>query len=158
MYNVSIVLKVTYVLADIHGDNAAFDDILWQIGFSDDDRLFIIGNVIDREGDGDRAASAHYENAERHAGVGFSYGEIIPRKPKRPSAYPGCPNLTDGTYCAEHKKYAQLQYSKLHFFRKWKRLKNERGQRGVGFSNSICGNFITLQQIPHIRKLIYIGF
>ena len=103
---------MTYVLADIHGDNAAFDDILWQIGFSDDDRLFIIGNVIDREGDGDRAASAHYENAERHAGVGFSYGGIIPRKPKRPSAYPGCPNLTDGTYCAEHKKYTQLQYSK----------------------------------------------
>lgn len=28
LYNVSIVLKVTYVLADIHGDNAAFDDIL----------------------------------------------------------------------------------------------------------------------------------
>lgn len=27
----------------------------------------------------------------------------MPMKPKRPCAYPGCPNLTDGKYCERHK-------------------------------------------------------
>lgn len=26
----------------------------------------------------------------------------MPRKPKKPCAYPGCPKLTDGRYCEEH--------------------------------------------------------
>ncbi len=26
----------------------------------------------------------------------------MPRKPKRPCAFPGCPNLTDGRYCEAH--------------------------------------------------------
>lgn len=41
---------------------------------------------------------------------GFFYGLFLwekeggqmPRKPKKPCAYPGCPNLTDGRYCPEH--------------------------------------------------------
>ena len=27
----------------------------------------------------------------------------MPRKSKRPCSHPGCPNLTDGKYCEEHK-------------------------------------------------------
>lgn len=27
----------------------------------------------------------------------------MPYKPKKPCAYPGCPNLTDAQYCSEHK-------------------------------------------------------
>jgi len=27
----------------------------------------------------------------------------VPRKAKRPCSHPGCPNLTDGRYCEEHK-------------------------------------------------------
>lgn len=34
----------------------------------------------------------------------------MPRKPKRPCSYPGCPNLTDGQYCEQHRKYARQQY------------------------------------------------
>ena len=31
----------------------------------------------------------------------------MPRKPKRPCRYPGCPNLCDsGVYCNEHAKYS----------------------------------------------------
>ncbi len=26
----------------------------------------------------------------------------MPRKPKRPCSYPGCPNLCDGRFCEEH--------------------------------------------------------
>ena len=43
----------------------------------------------------------------------------MPRKPKRPCAYPNCPKLTDGVYCEEHKKIANQQYEK--YGRKYKR-------------------------------------
>ena len=36
----------------------------------------------------------------------------MPRKPKRPCSYPGCPNLTDGQYCEEHEAAARRQYNK----------------------------------------------
>ncbi|MCC8046435.1 MAG: HNH endonuclease, partial [Clostridiales bacterium] len=26
----------------------------------------------------------------------------MPKMPKKPCSYPGCPRLTDGTYCEEH--------------------------------------------------------
>ncbi len=34
----------------------------------------------------------------------------MPYKPKRPCSYPGCPKLTDGRYCPEHKKLMEKQY------------------------------------------------
>lgn len=37
---------------------------------------------------------------------------LMPRKPKHPCRYPGCPNLTDETYCEEHRKVARRQYDK----------------------------------------------
>ena len=36
----------------------------------------------------------------------------MPRKPKRPCAYPGCPELVDGGYCEKHKKLVIEQYNK----------------------------------------------
>ena len=36
----------------------------------------------------------------------------MPTKPKRPCAYPGCPRLTDGQYCEEHRKEMNRQYNK----------------------------------------------
>ena len=38
----------------------------------------------------------------------------MPYKPKKPCAYPGCPNLTDGTYCQEHKKLETAKYNRFH--------------------------------------------
>ena len=46
----------------------------------------------------------------------------MPKKPKKPCAYPGCPKLTDGLYCEEHKKVTNQQYER--YGRKYKR--NER--------------------------------
>jgi 5-methylcytosine-specific restriction protein A len=37
----------------------------------------------------------------------------MPRKPKRPCRYPGCPNLTDGVYCEEHAKIMEQHYEKF---------------------------------------------
>ena len=35
----------------------------------------------------------------------------MPRKPKRPCSYPGCPRLVEGKYCEEHKKLTDKQYN-----------------------------------------------
>lgn len=35
----------------------------------------------------------------------------MPRKPKRPCSYPGCPKLVDGQYCVEHKRLTDKQYN-----------------------------------------------
>ena len=42
---------------------------------------------------------------------GFSIGEKMPYRPKKPCAYPGCPRLTDGKYCEEHQKLMQKEYN-----------------------------------------------
>lgn len=36
----------------------------------------------------------------------------MPRKPKKPCGYPGCPNLTEGRYCKEHEKQMNQSYEK----------------------------------------------
>ena len=36
----------------------------------------------------------------------------MPRKPKKPCRYPGCPLLVEGTYCEEHQKVVNQQYNK----------------------------------------------
>lgn len=36
----------------------------------------------------------------------------MPRKPKQPCAYPGCPRLSYGRYCAEHKRITERNYEK----------------------------------------------
>ena len=38
----------------------------------------------------------------------------MPRKPKRPCAYPGCARLTEGVYCDEHAKLRDKQYNLYH--------------------------------------------
>jgi 5-methylcytosine-specific restriction enzyme A len=36
----------------------------------------------------------------------------MPYKPKRPCNHPGCPELTDNTYCKKHKKAKESNYNK----------------------------------------------
>ena len=56
----------------------------------------------------------------------------MPRKPKRPCSYPGCPNLTDSEYCKEHEAAARRQYNKYErsadvnkkYGRAWKRIRD----------------------------------
>lgn len=43
---------MTYVMSDIHGYLNLFDSMLKQVEFSDDDTLYILGDVIDRGPDG----------------------------------------------------------------------------------------------------------
>ena len=67
---------------------------------------------------------------------GFSYAqkevERVPRKPKQPCAYPGCPKLTDGRYCEEHRKLEAKRYEtysrdpsvRRKYGRAWKRIRD----------------------------------
>ena len=36
----------------------------------------------------------------------------MPRKPKHPCSYPGCPKLTDKRFCEEHEKLSNSNYEK----------------------------------------------
>ena len=57
----------------------------------------------------------------------------MPRRPKRPCSYPGCPNLTDGRYCPEHQqkvnsnyeKYGRDKSTKKRYGRAWKRIRDK---------------------------------
>ena len=68
---------------------------------------------------------------------GFSYAEKevehMPRKPKHPCSYPGCPELTDRRYCESHEKLMNQNYekyernksSKRRYGRAWKRIRDK---------------------------------
>ena len=57
----------------------------------------------------------------------------MPYKPKRPCSYPGCPLLTDGRFCEDHKKEEARRYEKYYrdpaikkrYNRSWKRIRDK---------------------------------
>ena len=57
---------------------------------------------------------------------------MVPHKPKRPCRYPGCPRLSDGPYCEEHRKLVDRQYNRCSrspdvsrkYGRDWKRIRS----------------------------------
>ena len=65
----------------------------------------------------------------------FTWKEVkkMPRLPKKPCSYPGCPNLTDGRYCKEHERKANREYDrygrdkaiKKKYGRAWKRIRDK---------------------------------
>ena len=56
----------------------------------------------------------------------------VPRKPRKPCAYPGCPNLTENRYCEEHAAKANREYDLYvrapdkhkKYGRAWKRIRD----------------------------------
>ncbi len=92
----------------------------------------------------------------------FYGGFVMPMKPKKPCSYPGCPNLTDGRYCPEHKrkvnsdyeKYGRDKTAKSRYGRAWKRIRDKYAsehpfcelclQRGVA---------VPTEQIHHVMPL-----
>lgn len=57
----------------------------------------------------------------------------MPRKPKRPCSYQGCPELTDKRFCVEHEKQENKRYEKYdrdpavrrRYGRAWKRIRDK---------------------------------
>lgn len=56
----------------------------------------------------------------------------MPRKPKRPCSFLGCPQLTEGQYCEQHRVEARRRYDKYEratnvnkkYGRAWKRIRD----------------------------------
>ena len=74
----------------------------------------------------------------------------MPRKPKRPCSYPGCPNLTDGRY----EKYDRDPNTKRRYGRAWKRIRDSYAD-----AHPLCemclenGVYTTTEQIHHVKPL-----
>ena len=56
----------------------------------------------------------------------------MPHKPLKPCKYPGCPNLTEGSYCEEHKELVAKEYNRYSrspdhnkkYGRAWKKVRD----------------------------------
>ena len=56
----------------------------------------------------------------------------MPKMPKHPCGFPGCPNLTDGRFCEEHAKQENRRYeryqrdpaTKRRYGRAWQRIRD----------------------------------
>lgn len=90
----------------------------------------------------------------------------MPRKPKRPCSYPGCPELTDGRFCEEHAKQETKRYEKYdrdtavkkRYGRAWKRIRD----RYIN-ARSLCeqckknGKLTPAEEVHHIKPLSHGG-
>lgn len=86
----------------------------------------------------------------------------MPRKPKRPCAYPGCPNLCDEQFCEEHEKSMREQYDKYErapdvnkkYGRAWKRIR-DRHVRAHPYCE-LClkeGRITSVEEVHHIKPV-----
>jgi len=86
----------------------------------------------------------------------------MPKKPKRPCSYPGCPRLADGQYCEEHSAVARKQYDKYErsadvnkkYGRAWKRIRDRHIKQ-----HPLCemclkeGRYIPVDEVHHILPI-----
>lgn len=83
----------------------------------------------------------------------------MPSKPKKPCAYPGCPNLSDQRYCELHRADARRQYDKARrdpdvnktYGRTWRKIR----ARYVA-AHPLCeqclkeGKLVPVEEVHHI--------
>lgn len=83
----------------------------------------------------------------------------MPRKPKRPCAYPGCARLTEHRCCEEHEKQERDRYNKYErspdtnrkYGRAWKRIRDQYTR-----AHPLCelclkeGRLIPVDEVHHI--------
>ncbi len=86
----------------------------------------------------------------------------MPKKPKKPCAYPGCSRLTDGTYCEEHAKVMSRQYEQYgrepkhgrRYGRSWQRIRS-----AYVSAHPLCercaraGRYVPVEEVHHIVPL-----
>ena len=86
----------------------------------------------------------------------------MPRKPKKPCAYPGCPRLTESRYCEDHQRTENKRYeryyrqpeTKRRYGIKWKRIRKQYAQ-----SHPFCeqcfdnGIYVPVEEVHHIKPL-----
>ena len=87
----------------------------------------------------------------------------MPKRPQKPCKYPGCPKLTDGTYCTEHAHLMYQRYNKeqrdpeinaRYQNDEWRQI---REQYIVAFPFcQLCrkqGKLVKAEEVHHIRPL-----
>lgn len=86
----------------------------------------------------------------------------MPKKPKRPCSYPGCPELTDSRFCEQHAKQEAKRYEKYdrdpvtrkRYGREWKRIRDR-----YIVEHPLCeeckkkGKLTPVQEVHHIIPL-----
>lgn len=86
----------------------------------------------------------------------------MPRKPKRPCSYPGCPELVEGRFCAKHEQEERGRYEKYQrdpktrrrYGRAWKRIRDRYVK-----AHPLCerckaeGKLTPTEQVHHILPL-----
>ncbi|MGM9641465.1 MAG: HNH endonuclease [Faecousia sp.] len=86
----------------------------------------------------------------------------MPTKPKRPCSYPGCPNLTDEQYCADHAAVARRQYNKYQrdpdinkkYGRAWKRIRDRHiSQHPLCEECEKQGRLVPAEEVHHKKPI-----
>jgi len=90
----------------------------------------------------------------------------MPKQPRRPCGFPGCPNLTDGRFCEEHAKQENRRYeryqrdpaTKRRYGRAWQHLR-DRYAAAHPFCEECykCGILTPTEEIHHIVPLSHGG-
>lgn len=86
----------------------------------------------------------------------------MPRRPKRPCSFPGCPKLTDGRFCEEHAKVEAKRYEKYdrpietkrRYGRAWKRIRDRHiSQFPLCEMCKQKGLVVAAEEVHHIKPL-----
>lgn len=86
----------------------------------------------------------------------------MPRKPKKPCSYPGCPKLTDGRYCQEHQSLVHKQYNRYsrnaahrkRYGAAWKKVRD-----AYAAAHQLCevclreGRYVKMEEVHHVKPL-----
>lgn len=89
-------------------------------------------------------------------------GRSLPRKPKRPCSYPGCPNLTDGRFCEKHQRQENRRYEKYdrdpavkkRYGRSWRKIRDSYAKEHPFCEECFRkGIMIAVEEVHHIKPL-----
>lgn len=86
----------------------------------------------------------------------------MPRKPKRPCSYPGCPNLTDSRFCDKHQMVENKRYEKYdrdpaarsRYGQAWKTLRDNYAREHPYCEQCFeKGILVPVEEVHHIKPL-----
>lgn len=90
----------------------------------------------------------------------------MPKKPKKPCRYPGCPKLTDNRYCEEHQKISDANYEKYErsyapserYGANWKRISEAYRSRHPFCEDCLKrGIYRKTEEVHHIKPISHGG-
>lgn len=86
----------------------------------------------------------------------------MPRKPKKPCAFPGCPELTEETYCEAHRAQVSAEYNRYtrdpedarRYDRRWRKARERYVAKHPFCEECLKDKRLTkTQMVHHLRPL-----